>query len=106
MTVTSKELIPSKFVESSQTVQYSATEVTTVIDKFTAVNSGVSTANVSINIVPTGESVGSSNIVTLTRTLIVGEIYTFPEIVGHILESGSAISAIASLASTISIRAE
>ena len=38
MTVTVKVLIPAKTAESSQTTQYTATNVTTIIDKFTATN--------------------------------------------------------------------
>jgi hypothetical protein len=36
MTVTVKTLIHAKTAESSQTTQYTATNVTTIIDKFTA----------------------------------------------------------------------
>jgi hypothetical protein len=38
MTVTVKVLIPAKTAENSQTTQYTATNVTTIIDKFTATN--------------------------------------------------------------------
>ena len=38
MTVTVKVLIPAKTAESSQTTQYTATNVITIIDKFTATN--------------------------------------------------------------------
>jgi hypothetical protein len=38
MTVTVKVLVPAKTAESSQTTQYIAVNVTTIIDKFTATN--------------------------------------------------------------------
>ncbi len=38
MTVTVKVLIPGKTAENTQTTQYTATKVTTIIDQFTATN--------------------------------------------------------------------
>jgi len=38
MTVSVKVLVPAKTVENTQTTQYTATGVTTIIDKFTATN--------------------------------------------------------------------
>ena len=38
MTVTVKVLIPAKTAEATQTTQYTASNVTTIIDKFTATN--------------------------------------------------------------------
>ena len=38
MTVTAKVLIPSKIAENTQSTQYTATNVTTIMDKFTATN--------------------------------------------------------------------
>jgi len=38
MTVTVKVLVPAKTAEASQTTQYIAVNVTTIIDKFTATN--------------------------------------------------------------------
>jgi len=43
MTVTVKVLIPAKTAENSQTTQYTASNVTTIIDKFTATNYSAST---------------------------------------------------------------
>jgi hypothetical protein len=38
VTVTVKVLIPAKIAENTQTTQYTAAGVTTIIDKFTATN--------------------------------------------------------------------
>jgi len=43
--------------------------------------------------------------VSLSRVIAPNETYTFPELVGHVLESGSTISTLASAAASISIRA-
>ena len=105
MTVTVKVLIPAKIAENSQTTQYTATGVTTIIDKFTATNINSAAATISVNLVTSAGSAGNTNLITKTKTLQPGECYTFPEIVGSALGAGGFISTIASAASAINIRA-
>ena len=105
MTVTAKVLIPAKIAESSQTTQYTATNVTTIIDKFTATNYSAGAVTISVNIVTSGGSAGNDNLITKTKSLQPAEVYTFPEIVGQILAPGGFISTIASAATSVNIRA-
>lgn len=105
MTVNVKVLIPAKTAENAQTTQYTATGVTTIIDKFTATNYSASAATVSVNLVTTGGAAGNVNLITKTKTLQAGEVYTFPEIVGQVLSPGDFISTLAGTASAINIRA-
>ena len=105
MTVTAKVLIPAKIAEASQTTQYTATNVTTIIDKFTATNYSASAATISVNLVTSGGTAGNDNLVTKTKSLQPGEVYTFPEIVGQILAPSGFISTIAGTATSINIRA-
>lgn len=105
MTVTAKVLIPAKNAEASQTTQYTAAGVTTIIDKFTATNYDTTARTLSVNLVTSGGSAGNSNLIVKTKTLQGGETYTFPEIVGQVLNSGDFISTIAGTATTINIRA-
>lgn len=105
MTVTVKVLIPAKIVEATQTTQYVANGVTTIIDKFTATNYSASAATISINLVTVSFSAGNQNLITKTKTLQPAEVYTFPEIVGQVLGSGDFISTIAGTATSINIRA-
>ena len=105
MTVTAKVLIPAKIAESSQTTQYTATNVTTIIDKFTATNYSAGAVTISVNIVTSGGSAGNDNLITKTKSLQPGEVYTFPEIVGQILAPSGFISTIASAATSVNIRA-
>lgn len=105
MTVTVKVLIPAKTIESSQTTQYSASNVTTIIDKFTATNFSASSATISVNLVTAGDTAGNRNLIIKTRTLTASEVYTFPEIVGQVLMASSFISTIAGTATAINIRA-
>ncbi len=104
MTVTVKNLVPSKTVEDSQTTQYTATGVTTIIDKFTATNYSATAATISVNLVTTAGSAGNQNLITKTKTLQPAEVYTFPELVGQVLNPGDFISTIAGTASAINMR--
>ena len=104
MAVTLKVLIPAKIAESSQTTQYTATGVTTIIDKFTATNFSSSAANLSINLVTQFDSTGNQNLIVKTKTLQPAETYTFPELVGQVLMPSGFISTIAGTASAINMR--
>ena len=105
MTVTAKVLIPAKTAEATQTTQYTATNVTTIIDKLTATNYSATAATISVNLVTASGSAGDSNLITKLKTLQPSEVYTFPEIVGQVLSPSAFISTIAGTASAINIRA-
>jgi hypothetical protein len=105
MAVTVKVLIPAKTAENTQTTQYTATGVTTVIDKFTATNYSGSAAVISVNLVTATGSAGNLNLITKEKTLQPAEVYTFPELVGQVLSPNSFISTLAGTASAINIRA-
>jgi hypothetical protein len=104
MAVNVKVLIPAKIAENTQTTQYTATNVSTIIDKFTATNYSGSAATLSVNLVTQFDAAGNQNLIVKTKTLQAAETYTFPEIVGHVLAPGGFISTIAGTASAINIR--
>jgi vancomycin resistance protein YoaR len=105
MTVTVKVLVPSKIAEDTQATQYTATNVTTIIDKFTATNYSASAASISVNLVTAATAAGTQNVVVRTKTLQPNETYTFPEVVGHALAPNGFISTLASAPLSINIRA-
>ena len=105
MTVPVKVLIPAKIAEATQVTQYTATGVTTIIDKFTATNYSASAATISVNLVTAADTAGNQNLITKTKTLQPAEVYTFPELVGQVLSPGAFISTIAGTATAINIRA-
>jgi len=105
MPIIAKNLIPAKNLENAQTTQYVATNVTAIIDKFTATNFSSGIVNVSVNLSAVGDTAGNSNLIVKTRSLQPGETYTFPEIVGHILPSGGFVSTLASAAAAVNLRA-
>jgi hypothetical protein len=104
MAVNVKVLIPAKIAENTQVTQYTATNVSAIIDKFTATNYSASAATISINLVTQFDSSGNQNLIIKNKTLLPSETYTFPELVGHVLSPGGFISTIASAASAINIR--
>ena len=105
MSVTAKVLIPAKVAEATQSTQYTATNVTTIIDKFTATNYGATAASNNVNLVTVADTAGVQNLIVKTKTLQPSETYTFPELVGHTLAPNGFISTLASVALTINIRA-
>ena len=104
MTVTVKVLVPAKIVAATQTIQYTATGVTAIIDKFTATNYSATAATISVNLVTAVGSAGDLNLITKTKTLQASEVYTFPELVGQVLGVGDFISTIAGTATAINMR--
>jgi len=104
MTVTVKVLVPAKIAESTQTTQYTATNVTTIIDKFTATNYSATAATLSVNLVTASDTAGNQNLIIKTKTLQPSETYTFPELVGQVLSPSAFISTIAGTASAINMR--
>ena len=104
MTVTVKVLVPAKLVVAAQTIQYTATGVTAIIDKFTATNYSATAATISVNLVTVSGSAGDLNLITKTKTLQASEVYTFPELVGQVLGVGDFISTAASTGSAINMR--
>jgi len=104
MTVTAKNLVPAKTVEATQTTQYIANGVTTIIDKFTATNYSGSSATISVNLITSTDTAGNHNLIIKNKSLAASETYIFPELVGQILPSGGFISTIAGTASAINMR--
>ena len=105
MAVIVKPLIPAKQAENAQTTQYTATNCKTIIDKFTATNTSAGNVTISVNLVTSGGSAGVANLIVDSRAIAPDETYTFPELVGQVLELGGFISTIASAATSLTIRA-
>ena len=104
MTVTVTVLVPAQTINNTQTTMYTATGVTAIIDKFTATNYSATAATISVNLVTAGGTAGNNDLIVKTKTLQPSETYTFPELVGHVLNPGGFISTIAGTASAINIR--
>lgn len=105
MTVTVKNIIPCKQAEDVQTSQYTANNCKCVIDKFTATNTSAGNVAISVNLIASGGTASDSNLVVKSKVLAPSETYTFPELVGHVLEAGGFISTLAGAATSITIDA-
>ena len=105
MAVTIKTLIPAKEAEDVQTTQYTAVNTRAIIDKFTATNTSGSNVTFSVNLVAAGDVAGNDNLIVDARGIAPNETYTFPELVGQVLDPGNFISTIASAPTSLTIRA-
>ena len=105
MAVSTRVLIAAKTAENVQTSQYTAVNVTTIIDKFTATNYDTVARTISVNLVAASGSASNDNLIVKTKTLQASETYTFPELVGQVIAPGGFISTIASTGTSINIRA-
>ena len=105
MAVTVKKLIASQQVANSTTTYYTATNVKTIIDKFTVCNPTAGAATITVYLVDSGGSAGDSETIISAKSVGAGETYTFPEIVGHTLNASDFIQCIASAATTLTLRA-
>lgn len=105
MAITVKNIIPRKHAEAVQTTQYTATNCKTIIDTFTATNTGATNVTLSVNLPASGGSAGNSNLVLDARGIAPGETYPCPELRGQTLEAGGFISTLASSAAAITISA-
>lgn len=102
MTTTPLVLIPSKIAETASTPQYTSTNAKTAIDKLTTYNSTGAPILVTVNLVVAGGSASAGN--AFTKNVAAGTTWTWPDVVGHILESGGQIFTTAS-ATGVSLRA-
>jgi hypothetical protein len=89
---------------NSQSTQYTATGVRTIIDKATVTNTDTANRTFSVNLVPASGSPGNANLVIDDKSVVPGETYLCPELVGQVLDPGSFISTIASAASALTLR--
>mgnify|MGYP003630221740 FL=1 len=105
MALTIKNIIPRKQAETSATIQYTSTGVTTVIDKFTVTNTSVSDAYINVYLPNSGSSPSVSNIIINGRTLGARETYSCPELVGQVIPSGGYISTLAGTSNALTISA-
>lgn len=104
MAVTVKTLIPPKQLEATQTTQYTATSAKALIDKATVTNTDTVNRTFSVNIVQSGGSATNANLIIDDRTVVPGETYLCPELIGHELDPGAFISTVASAATALTLR--
>ncbi len=105
MAVTIKNIVPRQYATTSISPVYTAVNCKTSIDKFTGTNVSGGNILVSVYLAPSGGSAGVGNAIYLNRSIVPGETYEFPAMVGQVLEAGGFISVVASGASAIVLSA-
>jgi hypothetical protein len=91
-------------MEATNTTQYTATLCKALIDKATVTNTDTVNRSFSVNLVQTGGSATNANLIIDDRTVVPGETYNCPELIGHELDPGAFISTIASAATALTLR--
>lgn len=106
MSVTAKSLFAPLQAANAETTQYTApVGVRTILDKFTGTNTTGAAAALTVKLIQSGGAAGVANTIVSAKTLAPGECYTFPEIVGHVLNPGDILSTLAGTAAAITVRA-
>lgn len=104
MAVTTKVLIPSKYMENTLQQQITAQGSVNLIDKFTVTNVGAANVSFSVHMVASGGTADASNTIIKTRMLAPNQTYSCPEIVGHALQDGASLYTQASAENSLVIR--
>lgn len=105
MTVTPKNLFEGQFAPGSATTLYTAPLSThTIIDKFTACNISGGSVNLTVYLVPSGGTAGTSNAVLSAFPIASGATLDLTQIQNQILNAGDFISVLAGSASSITVR--
>ena len=105
MTILVANIIPRKHAEATETVQYTVSSGTTIIDKFTATNTSSVVVSFSCYLVAKGDSAALENKVLDNRLIDPDEDYACPVMVGQTLANGGKIVTIAGAAAAITISA-
>lgn len=106
MSAVAKVLIGALQAQAAETTQYTAPAgVRTILDKFTGTNTTAAAATLTVRLVPAAGTPGAANTIVSARAIAAGEAYTFPELAGHVLAPGDAISTLSGTAAAITIRA-
>lgn len=102
MTTTPKVLAEYQDIPAAATDFYTspASGKGTYADKLTSTNYSAGVVTVTIWLVPPSGSAGNSNVVVVTKSLAIGETYTFPEIAGKFISPGSKITGLCSAATS------
>ena len=101
MTTTFLSLVPSKYLENTQTAQYTASGVKAIIDKAVVTNVSSSNATLNLNHLTGTGTLNDSNLIIKDKIIAPGKSYLCPEITGIVLNSADYISTLASVSSAL-----
>lgn len=67
-----------------------------IADKFSGINTAATSISVTVKVVQSGGTAGAGHVLVKDKSLLAGEAYGFPEIVGQKLNPGDFISVLPS----------
>lgn len=103
-TISTKRLVSGSLLTASSATYYTVPAGTSaIVQKVTFVNNDTSPRTVTLYYVPSGGSSGTTNIVVNAATIFPNETWSPPDAVGHVLEAGGTIRALASSASVVTM---
>lgn len=105
MAVIAKNLVPSTILGASVGTLYTVPAVTrAVIQKATATNLDTVARTITVHLVPSGGSASDTNAILKAYPVPAAFTLDLPDLGSHVLEPGSTIQALASVASMCSLR--
>ena len=90
---------------TSLATMFTATAAKLIVDKLTVTNTTGTAATYTLHKVPSGGSAGASNQLIPARSVNGGSVDQCPELVGHTLEAGDFVQALASAGATLTLMA-
>lgn len=99
---------PSRIISGSQLTTSAAIYATAVnerirLERITLCNTSGGAVTATVYLVPASGTAGATNTVISAKSIAPGETYKCPELIGHVLESGGTLQALASAGSAITI---
>jgi hypothetical protein len=105
MSIVAKCLIDAKYASSTDNTEYTAPASThTIIDKFTATNVTGISQTLTVNLIASGGTVATTNMVTSAFAIAAGVTADLADVKTHVLNPGDMISVKAANASALVIR--
>jgi hypothetical protein len=104
MAVTVKNLVPGSLLAAAMAPYYTATLVKAILDKVTLCNTTAAAVTIDLHLVPAGGSATAANKVLDAVSINRHTTYSAVDVVGHVLEPGGTIQAVASSAAAVSLR--
>jgi len=97
-------VVPAQLTTSAATYYTVTANTKCEIRKLTFCNTTAGAVSVTVYLVNSGGSANDAATVTKTRLLAAGETWSCSDAIGHVLEAGGTIQALASANTSISIR--
>lgn len=92
MTITPIQITSAQYLTSTTAPYYTSASIKTRIDKATLSNQDTSNHTVSAYLTPSGQNVSSASLIIPRRSIAAGTVYHCPELVGHVMAPGDALS--------------